>query len=132
VAEEPKAPALNPWLCPGAFYTEEQGREKLAELGRTYSDRAGWERRAQTIRDGILRGADLDPLPERTPLNPIRCGERAHDGYSVENVAFESTPGFFVTGTLYRPWPHKTGDRGPAVLLAHGHSSDPAAGGRFH
>ena len=131
-AEDLPAPAPNPWLCPGAFYTEEQGREKLAELGRTYAGRAGWERRAQAIREGILQGAGLDPLPDRTPLKALRRGERTHDGYSVENVAFESTPGFFVTGTLYRPWPRTTGGRGPAVLLAHGHSSDPVAGGRFH
>ena len=62
----------------------------------------------------------------------VRRGKRTHDGYSVENVAFESTPGFLVTATLYEPMPSKTGERHAAVLLAHGHSSDPAAGGRFH
>ncbi len=129
-AEE--ATPRNPWLSQGAFYTEEQGRAKLAEFGRTYSDRAGWEKRAKTIRAGILWGAGLDPLPERTPLKPVFRGERPHDGYSVENVAFESTPGFRVTGNLYRPWPRKAGDRYAAVLLAHGHSPDPATGGRFH
>ena len=122
----------NPWLSQGAFYTEEQGRAKLAELGRTYSDRAGWEKRARTIRQGILWGAGLDPLPERTPLKPVFRGERPHDGYSVENVAFESTPGFRVTGNLYRPWPRKADARYAAVLLAHGHSPDPSNDGRFH
>jgi len=132
LSEEPKAPPPNPWLSQGAFYTEEQGREKLAEFARTYSDRVGWEARARVIREGILRGAGLDPLPPRTPLKPIRRGERPHQGYSVENVAFETTPGFYVTGNLYRPWPRKKGKRYPAILLAHGHSKDPATGGRFH
>src|SRR5262245_65809374 len=66
-----EAKPKNPWLCQGAFYTEAQAREKLAEYAKTYSDRAGWEKRAQTIREGILRGAGLDPLPERTPLRPV-------------------------------------------------------------
>jgi uncharacterized protein len=131
-SQEGSTKPKNPWLCQGAFYTEAQGREKLAEYARTYSDRAGWEKRAGTIRQGILRGADLDPLPERTPLKPILRGERPHDGYSVENVAFESTPGFFVTGNLYRPWPRKAGERHAAVLLAHGHAPDPRNAGRFH
>jgi len=130
--EEPARPAGDPWLTPGAYYTEEQARENLARFRKTWSDRPGWERRARTIREGILRGAGLEPLPERTPLAPIRRGERPRDGYSVENVAFESRPGFPVAANLYRPWPRREGARHPAVLLAHGHARDPAAAGRFH
>jgi hypothetical protein len=121
----------NPWLCQGDYYTEAQGREKLAEFARTYSDRAGWEKRAQNIREGILRGADLYPLPERTPLKPVLRAETPKAGYSITNLAFESTPGSYVTGNLYRPWPRKEGQRYAAVLLAHGHAADPATGGRF-
>ena len=115
-------PVANPWLCPGAFHDEVQGWSKLREFGRLYNDRMGWENRARTIRKGILGGAGLDPLPPRTPLRPLLRGERPHDGYSVENVAFESTPGFFVTGNLYRPWPRWWRERHPAILLPHGHS----------
>jgi hypothetical protein len=130
-AEESKPAPKNPWLRQGAFYTEAEAREKLAEYGRTYNDRAGWERRAQAIREGILRGAGLDPMPEKTPLKPFFRGERKGKGYSVSNVAFESTPGFRVTGNLYRPWPRKEGERHAAVLLSHGHARDPMKGGRF-
>jgi hypothetical protein len=126
------ASAQNPWLSPGAFYTEDQAREKLAEYARTFSDRQGWEKRAQNLREEILRGAGLAPLPKRTPLKPVRGDERTLEGYSVENVAIESTPGFFVTGNLYRPWPRPKDRRLAAVLLAHGHSRDPVNGGRFH
>ena len=122
----------NPWLCQGAFYTEPQARGKLAEYRKTWSDRAGWEKRAETIREGILRGAELDPLPPRTPLKPVLRGERPRDGYSIENVAFESTPGVYVAANLYRPWPRTAGERYAAVLLAHGHSHDPKNAGRFH
>lgn len=130
-AQEPAPPAKNPWLCQGAFYTEAQAREKLAAYAATYSDRAGWEKRARTIRQGILRGAGLDPLPARTPLKPVFRDEQKYLGYTITNVAFESAPGERVTGNLYRPWPRKDGVRFPAVVLAHGHARDPLNGGRF-
>ncbi|MEQ1840486.1 MAG: acetylxylan esterase, partial [Verrucomicrobiales bacterium] len=42
--------------------------------------------------------------------------------YTIEKVYFESVPGFFVTGNLYRP----TNPKGkvPAVMFAHGHWKD--------
>jgi hypothetical protein len=82
-------------------------------------DRARWEARAEAVRHGILAGAGLDPLPVRTPLNPIVQGRRFRAGYTVENVAFESLPGYFVTGNLYRPL-GRDGKRA-AILHPHGH-----------
>jgi hypothetical protein len=119
------------WLRPGDYYTEAQGKAKLAEYAATWNDRAGWEKRAAAIRAGILRGAGLTTPPQRTPLNPIFRGERQHDGYSVENVAFESLPGFFVIGNLYRPLPRSAGQKFPAILAAHGHWDRPASFARF-
>jgi dienelactone hydrolase len=128
----PQDPAgAAPALRQGAFYTEAEARARLEEYARTYQDREGWEARAEAIRRGILRGAGLDPLPERTPLRPAFRSGRRQKGYTVDNVAFESTPGFFVTGNLYRPRPRKAGARHPAVLLTHGHARDTASGGRF-
>ncbi len=52
---------------------------------------------------GIICGAKLERLPPSCPLNVIRHSLRKEDGYTVENVAFESLPGFWVTGNLYLP-----------------------------
>jgi dienelactone hydrolase len=52
-------------------------------------------------------------------LHPIIRQRREYDGYSVENVAFESIPGFYVTGNLYRPL--KAKGPFPAMLATHGH-----------
>ncbi|HWX22290.1 MAG TPA: acetylxylan esterase [Candidatus Binatia bacterium] len=99
--------------------TEEQAREQLASFAKTWHTRAEWENRAKNIRESILREANLTPLPSRCDLNPIIWGKRTCKGYTVENVAFESLPGFFVTGNLYRPAEGK----GPfaGVLCPHGH-----------
>jgi dienelactone hydrolase len=116
-------------LCVGDYQTPEKGREQLEKFARGVKSREDWQARAANTREGILRGAQLWPLPERTPLNPVFRKKRAFDGYTVENVAFESRPGLFVTGSLYRP---ATGPGPfPAILCPHGHWSDPADYGRF-
>jgi len=61
----------------------------------------------------------------------VRRFKRDYDGYTVENVAFESLPGFFVTGNLYYPNPLKEGSQYPALLCPHGHFATPNGGGRF-
>jgi uncharacterized protein len=124
-----RAAVEEPQLCVGNHQTEEQAKEQLARFAATYSTQAQWEQRARQIREAILRGAGLVPLPKKTPLNPILHSKRVYDGYSVENVAFESLPGVFVTGNLYRP----TRDAGPfaAVLCPHGHWGRPEDYGRF-
>ena len=116
-------------LRQGKFLTEEQAVEELKAFRQTYSDLSGWNARAETIRNGILRGAELFPAPRKSPLNPIIHSKRTYDGYTVENVAFESLPGYFVSGNLYRP----TATEGPlaAILCPHGHFPDPNGGGRF-
>jgi len=118
-----------PELCVGNYQTEEQGKEQLSRFAQMYSTRSEWQQRAQRIREGILRGTELSPLPKKCPLNPIVRDRRQYDGYSVENVAFESLPGVFVTGSLYRP----TKGEGPfpAVLCPHGHWGSADDYGRF-
>lgn len=86
---------------------------------------AGWEVRAERVRRQVLVTLGLWPMPTRTPLNPVIHGRLEQDGYTVEKVFFESLPGFFVAGNLYRP-AGATGRR-PVVLSPHGHW----ANGRF-
>jgi len=77
-----------------------------------------WNSRAAYLRDHVLASAGLLPLPEKTPLRPAIFGEVRRSDYSVSKVYFESLPGFFVTGNLYRP----LGDGPfPAILSPHGH-----------
>lgn len=113
-------------LCRGPYFTEVAGKAALEKFAATYHDKATWEKRANIIRKGILEGAALKQLPENTPLKPIVHSKRIYDGYTVENVAFESLPGFFVTGNLYRPLQKQASYA--AILSPHGHGPDPRFG----
>src|SRR5690606_27945667 len=64
----------------------------------------------------------LWPMPTKTPLNAVIHGRIEREGYSIEKVYFESIPGFYVTGNLYRP--ANPQGKVPAVLFAHGHWQD--------
>jgi hypothetical protein len=64
----------------------------------------------------------LWPLPEKTPLKPTVTGTFEGDGYTVENLHYQSRPGLYVTGNLYRPTEIKPGERLPAVFYVCGHS----------
>lgn len=88
--------------------------------------RADWDARAQELRRLILFRAGLWPMPERTPLKAQIFGRIQRAGYTVEKTFFESLPGFFVTGNLYRPLATAAGGAAapfPAVLAPHGHSA---------
>lgn len=84
--------------------------------------KAEWEQRADYVRRQILVSQGLWPMPTKTPLNAVIHGKVERPEYTVEKVYFESAPGFFVTGNLYRP-KHVKG-KAPGVMFAHGHWQD--------
>ena len=83
---------------------------------------AEWRERAAAVRRQILVSQGLWPMPTRGPLKAVIHGRIEREDYAVEKVYFESAPGFFVTGSLYRPL--RPVGRVPAVLFAHGHCKD--------
>ena len=85
---------------------------------REYASLAEWQPRAAYLREHILASAGLVPMPAKAPLNAQVFGERRHGDYSVFKVYFESLPGFYVTGNLYRP---AGAGPFPAILSPHGH-----------
>jgi dienelactone hydrolase len=87
--------------------------------------RTAWDARRADLQRQIRVALGLWPWPERTPLNARVHRTITRDDYIVEQIALESVPGHFVTGSVYKPR-NKTG-RLPAVLTPHGHWP----GGRF-
>jgi uncharacterized protein len=113
-------------LCRGNYWTEAEGKAALEKFASTYHNKDEWQKRATVIRNGIINGAGIENWPKSNKLNPIIHSKREYDGYSVENIAFESMPGFFVTGNLYRPT--KKLASYAAIASPHGHGTDPRFG----
>jgi dienelactone hydrolase len=82
--------------------------------------KAQWQSRAKEIREQALVSCGLWPLPQKTPLNAQIFGRIEREDYTVEKVHFQSWPGFYVCGNLYRPRGKGNGPF-PAVLNPHGH-----------
>lgn len=112
-------------LCQGAYFTEDQGKAFLEKHIPT--SKVEWEARAAQIRQQIRNGMDLQSMPEKPTSQPIIHSRKEMDGYSIENVAFESMPGIYVTGNLYKPL--KKQKSYAAILAPHGHGENPH--GRF-
>ncbi|MGH7996020.1 MAG: DUF5060 domain-containing protein [Opitutaceae bacterium] len=116
----PPPPRHGPDLCPGAFLTPAQGEAVMRAAAAHFTEAATWNAYAARARRDIQKGMGLLPWPRKTPLNAILRARRDYDGYCVESVAFESVPGFYETGTLYRPLGRRPPF--PAVLTLHGHT----------
>ena len=82
--------------------------------------KAAWQQRQAELKQRVLVATGLYPMPEKTPLNPVTHGRVRRDGFTVEKVYFESLPGHFVSGLLFRP-DTPTDTKRPAILSPHGH-----------
>ena len=116
-------------LCQGNYFTEQEGKAFLETQRKTYTAQADWKKRAELIREHILKGVGLEKFPRKCKLNAIIGEKRLFDGYQVQNVAFESLPGVYVTGSLYTPTVSK--GKLPGIISPHGHWSKPGDVGRY-
>ncbi|MDQ8179409.1 family 78 glycoside hydrolase catalytic domain [Pelagicoccus sp. SDUM812005] len=123
-------------LCQRSYLTETMGAAVLSAAAKEFDTREKWDAYRDLVRRKILQGAGLDPLPRRTALQPMIHSRREYDGYSVENVAIETVPGFWATGNLFRPLNPQV--KVPGILNTHGHAGRVerpeqwARYGRFH
>ncbi len=77
-----------------------------------------WRERQEQMKQSIWDV--VGPFSEKTPLNPKITGKIVKEGYSIENVIYESLPGFYVTASLFIPDNLKKA--APAILFCSGHS----------
>ena len=120
------AKSQQPQLRVGHAQSPQAAAAELSATQATLPDLKAWNARKLHLLTAMLKGAGLTTLPPRTPLKPKRTNKRSYDGYIVESVAFQSAPGFYVTGTLYRPTQHQGSLAG--ILSAHGHNGRFAPG----
>ena len=126
----------SPRVLPEGGVPNDRRLEPLKDLNgyfpfKPVESEAAWARRAERVRRQVLVANGLWPMPRKTPLNAKVYGLIDRGDYTVEKAHFESMPGFYVTGNLYRP-KRKSGQgkvsKFPGVLSPHGHWSN----GRFY
>ena len=119
-------------LCQGKYLNEEAAAIKLDEYAKTYSNAMEWKDRAQKIEAQIIKGAGLNEIPQSDWNYPIKVKHgQKHQmaGYSVENIALELKPAYWVHGNLYMP--DSLRGKTAIVLNPHGHWFKPYNYGRF-
>jgi cephalosporin-C deacetylase-like acetyl esterase len=82
--------------------------------------REEWEKKRPRLRQEYFDMLGLWPLPEKTPLNAKVTGTVERGDVVIEKLYFQSRPGLYVTGNLYRP--KKIDGKLPAILYVCGHS----------
>jgi dienelactone hydrolase len=81
-----------------------------------------WETLRTRYRREYLSMLGLWPMPEKTPPKAAVTGTLEGDGYAVDMLHYQSMPGLYVTGNLWRPAKVEPGQRLPAVLYVCGHT----------
>lgn len=82
-------------------------------------DKQDWHEVSEYIHNHILVSTGQYPKSEDTPLRTKIFDKIERKDYTIEKVYFESYPGFFCTGNLYRPIGKNSPF--PAIASPHGH-----------
>ncbi|MCC6365667.1 MAG: acetylxylan esterase [Bryobacterales bacterium] len=115
-AQTPPSDPLLEWLDRRAQAQLDE-REKAIAAIRTVQDA---DRRREMVRKKLLEL--IGGLPSYTgPLRARVTGRIQGEGYVIEKVIFESLPGFYVTGNVYRP---REAGRYPGILVPIGHTQE--------
>ncbi len=129
-AEGVAAEAANPWKVypeklPARADALRFNIDACVEACRRHEDPAtkeAWETDRATLATALRRAIGLEPWPEKSPLEARITGQAERDGYTIQNVVFQSFPQFYVTANVYIP---KDGKRPlPAIVVTAGHAMD--------
>jgi len=82
----------------------------------------GWKQRQQWIRNTLQES--VGAFPSKTPLNARILKSYNDDGYRLEDIVYESQPGYYVTAAMLIPNQLKKGEKAPVVIYCSGHSDN--------
>ena len=89
-----------------------------------------WEKLRPRYLEEYFYMLGLSPMPARTPLAATVTGTLPGDGYVVDMLHYQSLPGLYVTGNLYRPANVPPTNRLPAVFYVCGHTDQGRSGNK--
>jgi cephalosporin-C deacetylase-like acetyl esterase len=104
-------------------YLTREARRITDRAAQEIASRESWEKVRDQRRREMRNMLGLDPWPARTPLHVQIRGRIEKADYSIEKIAFESLPKFYVTANLYLP--RRRSGRLPTILYVCGHSLSP-------
>ena len=100
-------------------YFEKETAKLESDSLKNIRTKADWEKQRPIRMEQIKSMLGIpDPQP-RPPLKAKVTGRVEKEGFVVENLHFQSLPGLYVTGNLYRP--KETSQKLPAILYVCGH-----------
>jgi len=105
---------MQDWLVTEVRAAEARGNVKRTKL----KTKADAEAYVKSVQERIRMS--FRPFPEQTALNAKVTRVIEREAYRIENIHFESRPGFIVTGNLYLPT--NTPSKVPGVIGVCGHS----------
>ena len=104
-------------------YLRTQSEALSARFASDTATRANWEEQRSERLEEYFYMLGLSTRPDKTPLAAQITRQVERDGYVVDNLHFQSRPGLYVTGNLYRPANRAAGAKLPTVLYVCGHSN---------
>lgn len=118
-------PTTAPAQTPGDKMIEAYLAAQTDKLSQKFLDGAKtleeWQKKRPRLYQEYMDMLGLWPLPEKTPLKATVTGKVEAHGVIVEKLHYQSKPGLYVTGNLYRPGERSQG-KYPAILYVCGHS----------
>lgn len=93
--------------------------DKRSQKVNTIHTLAEWQQRQQWLKKTLQEV--IGPFPEKTPLNATVVKTYDKDFYRLENIIYESQPGYYVTSALFIPNGAK---KAPAIVYCSGHSAN--------
>ena len=127
VAAQDKFNVIDKWLqfknASNSLYND-LADQAFVMLGRRDSTIAkiqspeSWEQRQQNTRKVLMD--IVGPFPEKTALNPRITRRIKKEDFTIENIVYESQPGYYVTSSLFIPDGIK--DKAPVIIDCIGHT----------
>lgn len=102
--------------------TPEEGAQRLEYLKTQYTDLDSWEMRKASLRACMIDALEIENFPNSKKPELILGTFKNYSGYRTQNIALETIPGLYITGTVYRPTVDARGL--PMILCPNGHFGD--------